>query len=379
MIKEADFQKAVELIGKSNKVLITTHTRPDGDGCGCIAAISQTLTALGKNAEMLLLSELPAWYEFLFEQKSAAGRRDLAEGGPEIFSPSTSLGMVSPSNHKKTKIDYDLIIIVDTAAYSQLPELDKYLKKLKTKNSKLKTPVLVIDHHAAPESSVEDRIGGDVRLIDSNAAAAALIVFDLLKYAGWPITQKIAEALFVAVSTDTGWFRFDNTDSKALRVCAELIDAGAKPAKIHHDLYQNYSPQRLKLMVKMLDTLELHLDGRFAIQHLTQADFKRTGAKLNDTENLIDECRRINSVEAAALFVELADGQIKVSLRSTCACDTCAGTTGAGMGAVDVCKIAAKFGGGGHKMAAGTHLPGPIDNAKKLIFDAVAEQFKQST
>jgi phosphoesterase RecJ-like protein len=337
-----DFQKAVELIGKSNKVLITTHTRPDGDGCGCIAAISETLTTLGKNVKMLLLSELPAWYEFLFEQK------------PEIFS-------------KKTKIDSDLIVIVDTSSYNQLPELDKYLKQSDK-------PILVIDHHVTSDNL------GDVRLIDNSAAATALIVFDLLKYAGWPITKKIAEALFVAVSTDTGWFQFDNTDSRTLKVCAELIDAGANPSRIYRDLYQNFSPQQFRLMVAMLNTLELHLYGRFATQHLTQEDFKKAGAKYSDTENLIDECRRISGVEAAALFVEQADGQVKVSLRSfaTNSIKSVKSVKSVAKCPVDVCKVAAKFGGGGHKMAAGAHLPGPIDNAKKLIFDAVAEQFKQS-
>jgi phosphoesterase RecJ-like protein len=319
-----DFQKAVELINKSNSILLTTHTRPDGDACGCIAAISETLRTRGKNVKTLLLSELPAWYQFLFEQK------------PEVFS-------------KKTKIDSDLIVIVDTAAYNQLPELDKYLKQTDKQ-------VLVIDHHATSDNL------GNIRLIDSSAAAAALIVFDLLKYAGWPITKKIAEALFAAVSTDTGWFQFGNTDSRTLKVCAELIDAGANPSEVYRELYQNFSPQRFRLITAMLNTLELHLDGRFAMQHLTQADFKRTGAKLSDTENLIDECRRISSVEASALFVEQNDGKVKVSLRSR--------------GGVDVCKIAEKFGGGGHKMAAGAHLPGPMENAKKLIFDAVVVQFK---
>ncbi len=328
-----DFQKAVELINKSSDVLLTTHTRPDGDACGCMAAIREVLTSLGKNVRILLLSELPTWYEFLFEQK------------PEIFS-------------EKTKINSDLIVIVDTNTYNQLPKFDKYLKQSDKS-------VLVIDHHVTPESSVEDRIEGDVSLVDSSAAATALIVFDLLKYADWPITKKTAEALFVGVATDTGWFQFDNTDSRAVRVCPELIEAGVNPSRMYRDLYQNFSPQRFKLMVAMLNTLELHLDGRFAVQHLTQADFKQAGAKHSDTENLIDECRRISSVEAAALFVELADGQIKVSLRSR--------------GAIDVRKIAERFGGGGHKMAAGAHLPGPIENAKKLIFDAVAEQFEQTT
>jgi phosphoesterase RecJ-like protein len=357
MINDADFQRAIELINKSRRVLLTTHIRPDGDACGCIAAISETLSTLGKNVKILLLSELPAWYEFLFEQE------------PEIFS-------------EKTKIDSDLIVIVDTDTYNQLPEFDKYLKHQKAEVRRQRSEnrgqksevgsqippssviyplssVLVIDHHATSDNI------GDVRLMDNSAAATALIVFDLLKYAGWPITKKIAEALFVAVSTDTGWFQFDNTDSRVLRVCAGLIDAGAHPSRMYRDLYQNFSPQRFKLMTAMLNTLELHLSGRFATQHLSQADFKRTGAKYGDTENLVDECRRISGVEATALFVELADGRVKVSLRSR--------------GAIDVCKIAAKFGGGGHKMAAGVHLPGPIENAQNLIFNAVAEHFKQST
>jgi len=269
---------------------------------------------------------LPAWYEFLFEQK------------PKIFG-------------EKTKIDSDLIIIVDTSSYNQLPEFVSRLSSLVPRPW-----LLVIDHHVSSDDI------GDVKLNDSSAAATALIVFDLLKYTGWPITKKIAEALFVAVSTDTGWFQFGNTDSRTLKVCAELIDAGVNPSKMHRELYQNFSPQQFRLMVATLNTLELHLGGRFAMQHLTQEDFKQAGAKYSDTENLIDECRRISGVEAAVLFVEQADGQVKVSLRS--------------MGVVDVCKIAAKFGGGGHKMAAGAHLPGPIENAKKLILAEMTNQFK---
>jgi phosphoesterase RecJ-like protein len=357
--KVMDFQKAVELIKKAKRVLLTTHIRPDGDACGCIAALCQTLTTLGKNVKILLLSELPQWYAFLF------GNWKLVIGNYQSLF---------------TSYQPDLIVIVDTDSYNQLPELDKYLKQSDK-------PILVIDHHATSPRCFALRskaAGGDCHLIDSGAAATALIVFDLLKYAGWPITKKIAEALFVAVSTDTGWFQFDNTDSRALKACAELIDAGVKPAKIYRDIYQNFSLQRFKLMVAMLNTLELHFDGRYATQHLTQENFKQTGAKYSDTENLIDECRRISGVEVAALFVELADGRVKVSLRafSSCVMRHAKRNTQYDIrntqyeSKIDVCKIAAKFGGGGHKMAAGTYLPGPIENAKKLIFNAVAEHFK---
>jgi len=309
MISNNDYQKAVDLINKSSDVLITTHTRPDGDACGCIVVISDVLAALGKKTRALMLSPMPEWYEFLF----------------------------------------DLIIIVDTNSFTQLDKFGQYLKQART-------PVLIIDHHVTADGL------GDVELVDSNAAATGLIVYDLLKFAKWSVTGKIAEALFVAVATDTGWFQFSNTDSRVYRSCAELIDAGANPPEIHQNLYQNFSYPRFKLTLAMLNTLELHLDGRLAMQHISQRDFLQTGATHKDTENLINECQRINTVEAAALFVELKDGRIRCSLRSK--------------GTIDVSEIAAKFGGGGHKMAAGTFLPGSLEEAKKTVLIEMTEKFK---
>jgi len=113
-------------------------------------------------------------------------------------------------------------------------------------------------------------------------------------------------------------------------------------------------------MAAMLNTLQLHFDGRFASQHIALTDFERTGAFQKDTENLIDECRRIQTVEAAALFVEMDDGRIRCSLRSK--------------GGIDVSKIAQKFGGGGHRMAAGTYLPGPLKNAKQLMLEELRKR-----
>jgi phosphoesterase RecJ-like protein len=333
MVSSDDFQKAVDLINKSNSVLLTTHTRPDGDACGCIAAMHDTLTALGKKPKTILLSPIPEWYEFLFpEIPPILGRtlqlKELLEGHLGLF---------------------DLTIILDTNSNSQLPKFEEYLKQ----GDK---PVLVIDHHVTKDGL------GDVELIDSTAAATALIVLDFLKHANWPITENIARALFVALATDTGWFQFSNTDARVFRCSADLIDAGADPIQIYHDLYQNYSHARFKLMAAMLNTLELHFDGRYATQHLTLKDFEQSGAAHSDTENLIDQCRKISTVKVAALFVELKDGRIRCSLRSR--------------GPVDVSKIAQKFDGGGHKMAAGAYLPGPIQNAKNLIKAELQEHFQ---
>jgi phosphoesterase RecJ-like protein len=330
MVKTDDFQKAVELIKKSSGILITSHIKPDGDACGCIAAMCEWLRAIGKNVKPLLLSELPKWYEFLFTEK------------PAVLGEDVQLDDLTAGRLSK----FDLIIIVDTNSHSQLAKFNDFLQQNKA-------PVLVIDHHETSDNL------GDVELIDRDAAAVGLIVLDLLEYAGRPVTDKIAEALFVAVATDTGWFRFSNTDSRVFRTCAELIEAGVKPIKIYEHLYLNFSYPRFRLMAGMLDGLELHLDGRFAVMQITRQDFERTGAAYSDTENLINESQRIDSVKVSALFIELKDGRIRCSLRSR--------------GPLDVSKIAARFGGGGHTMAAGTFLPGPLENAKKLIMTEVSE------
>ena len=340
MARNDHLQKAVELIDKSQSVLVTTHTKPDGDACGCVAAMCEARGAVGKKAQPLMLSPVPQWYAFLF-----AGLAPRTRGGKvPVLGEDIKLEELTAGRFGR----FDLIVIVDTNSVSQLPEFDEYLKQ----NS---APVLVIDHHETSDGL------GDVEIIDRSAAAAGLIVLDLFRHAGWTLTESIAEAIFVAVATDTGWFQFSNTDSRTLRACAELIDAGAKPTQIHADMYQNFSHARFRLMVAMLNSLELHLNGRYAAMQITQRDFQQTGAAYHDTENLINESHRIGTVGASALFIELKDGRIRCSLRTRLP------SVGQGRGGPDVSQIALKFGGGGHTMAAGTFLPGPLEHAKQLI------------
>ncbi len=330
MVLTDDFQNAIELISKSQNVLITTHVRPDGDACGCVVAMTEALRTLGKNTKPMLLSELPQWYEFLFEEKAPLYDRDIK---PDQLT------------------DIDLIIMVDVNSDNQLPKFCDYLK-----NQRDGARVLVLDHHVTNDGL------GDVEIIDTSASATGLIVYDLLEFAGWPVTEKIAAALFVAISTDTGWFQFSNTDARTLITVGKLTEYGINATDIYHRLYQNFTPQRFRLMTRMFDSLELHFEDRYAVQQLTLKDFEETGASYTDTENLIDRCRCINTVEAAALFIELEDGRVRCSLRST--------------GNVDMRLVGQKFGGGGHVVAAGVHLPGPLENAKQLIYNAVKEQLK---
>ncbi|MCK5565400.1 MAG: bifunctional oligoribonuclease/PAP phosphatase NrnA [Planctomycetes bacterium] len=333
MVDENKFKQAVDLINASKSVLITAHTRPDGDACGSVRALCDSIKSLGKEAHPIFLSPMAAWYEFLFDSKVPILGNDIT----------------TEELNAKPYSDCDLVLIVDTNSYVQLPQFDQWLKRSEKK-------VLVIDHHITGDNL------GDIELIDTSAAAAGEIVCDLMKYAGWKLTEEIAEAIFVAIATDSGWFKFANADARIFRNAADLIEAGANPAKIYQQLFQSYSPERMKLMIVMLKSLELHFENRLAMQVIMRKDFDETGATGKDTENLINECNRIGSVDMAALFVELADGGYRCSLRSK--------------GKVDVRKIAQKYGGGGHTMASGVNLPGPLEKAKQIILDEAKLQLK---
>ncbi len=329
----ADFKQAIKLIDNASSVLITTHFRPDGDACGCLRAMMDGLTGRGKRVFGLLLSPPANWYAAMFEKKIPVLDNDITQD--QLME-----GYFDTC---------DLIILVDTNSRIQLPGFSPWLEKVRGKKK-----VLVIDHHVTGDGL------GDVELIDPDAAAAGEIVFDLFKTASWPITASIAEAIFIALSTDTGWFRFGNADSRIFHTAAELINAGARPDIVYRRLYQGFSPARLRLMVRMLEHLELFESEQIAVQYILRKDFDDTGASGPDTENLIDECQRISTVEAAALLVELSDGRFRCSLRSK--------------GQVNVRAIAQKYGGGGHTLAAGVTLDGPLEVARQAIVQEIAAQ-----
>lgn len=333
MLNDSDLQKTIEVLKRSRNVIITSHIRPDGDSCGSIMAMTRVLRSMGKKVQPIVLSPLARWYEFLFDEKAPVLGNDISVKQLELEKGS----------------DADLIIIVDTNSQVQLPGFIDFLNKCRVGKT-----VLVIDHHITNDGL------GDVQLVDSTAAATGEIIYELIKSAKWTITKEIAEALFVAISTDTGWFRFSNADSRLYRNAADLLDVGVNPSQIYQKMYQNFSAQRMKLLSLVLSRIELHFDDRVATQYIMRDDFDKTGTTGPDTENLIDECQRVTSVGAAAMFVELKDGSFRCSLRSK--------------GAIDVREIAQVHGGGGHTMASGVTLPGPLDNAKQIVLDAMKQQ-----
>jgi nanoRNase/pAp phosphatase (c-di-AMP/oligoRNAs hydrolase) len=331
-ISAKQYKAAMDLINASQKVFITTHIRPDGDACGCVRAMMEGLSATGKQVQPLLLSPLSSWYESMFPSKIPVFGNDIKK--EELAAKFA---------------DIDLIIIVDTNSLVQLPGLEEWFKIARASGKQF----LVIDHHVTGDNL------GDIELVDTAASAAGEIVYDFFKAVGWAITQPVAEAIFIAISTDTGWFRYGNADSRIFHT-ADLIQIGVKANDIYRRMFQSFTPSRLKLMTRMLEHLELHENGRVATQYILRKDFDETGSSGPDTENLIDECQRIQTVEVAIIFVELAEGRFRCSLRSK--------------GKVDVRQVAQKFGGGGHTLASGVNLQGPLEAAKAAILQEIRIQ-----
>ena len=324
---EGAFDAVVERLAGAGDMLLITHARPDGDGLGSMQALATAALAVGKNARMLVPGEIPARLGFMFDQRCLAGINefsDLAESS-------------------------DLIVILDTHALAQLDELAGVIGRFYDK-------IVVIDHH-----STGDPLSETV-WIDTSAAATGVMVGEVIDALKWPMDATVAESLLAAVMTDTGWLRFANTDGRCLRAVAHWTDLGVRPDILYRKIYQNDRPQRLALMVRLLQNMEFYFDSQLAIMVLRSADFDETGGLRSETENMVNEALRIGSVESAILLVEDVH-QVRVSLRSR--------------DQVDVAELAGQFGGGGHRRAAGLRCATEIDELKTQLITAWGRAFGQ--
>ena len=309
-------------ISAAARLLVVTHARPDGDALGSLAALCGAARAAGKQTATLVPGDVPERYDFLL----AGDRPAPAERFAELANWA------------------DAVIIVDTCALAQLDGLDDQLAAAREK-------IVVIDHHATTDDI------GALRWLDTSAAAAGVMVGELLDALGWPVDLKTAEALLTAMTTDTGWFHYSNTDGRCLRAAARLFDAGVEGDKLYRRLFQADRPERMMLLSRALASLELPAAGSIATMKLRLADFAETGARQDETENIVNEPMRMGRVKVSMLLVQTPDDGgrcIRVSLRSR--------------GGVDVAAIARRFGGGGHVQAAGLRADEDIDTlAGKLV------------
>ncbi|MBM4004945.1 MAG: bifunctional oligoribonuclease/PAP phosphatase NrnA [Planctomycetes bacterium] len=312
------------LLAKRQRVLLTSHVRPDCDALGSELGMAGVLEALGKQVRIVNGQATPPNLAFI-----DPGRRI------EV------LGEVVTA---KDLDDRELLIILDTSAWAQLGPMGEVVRGTAAFKA-------VVDHHVS-----QDELGAEP-FKDTSSESTGRLVLEFAKYAQVPLTPAIATPLFAAMATDTGWFRFRSAGSVAYRAAAELIDAGADPAVIFSELYEQDTLARVRLRGLILCNVRNELEGRLAHTCVRLADFQETGALPSDTEDVINMLLAIRGTEVAVIFVEQQSGAFKISFRSRCS--------------LDCNQLAARFGGGGHKAAAGAMIAGTYADVAAKVLDAV--------
>jgi bifunctional oligoribonuclease and PAP phosphatase NrnA len=318
-----DWRPLVDLVRKHNRFVLTTHMRPDCDAVGSCVALAEALRTLGKKVQVVIGDPVPPHIAFMDPHNEVAvlGRDVQAEA-----------------------LKPDVLIVLDTSAWSQLGPMADVLKQTAARK-------VVIDHHV----SFDDLETEDFK--DPEAEATGRLVLEAIKALGVAVTPTMASAMFTAIATDTGWFRFSSVNEATFAAAAELVQAGANPKGVFSVLYEQNSMPRLLLHGRILAHAHEELGGRLVYSAATDADFAATGALQTDTEDVVNRLLSAAGAEVAVLFQEQDGQDIKASLRSR-------GTT-------DVRQIAEQFGGGGHTAAAGVRYEGTLAQAQQAVLDAV--------
>jgi phosphoesterase RecJ-like protein len=313
-----DLTKVADAIRSHDRFLVTTHENPDGDALGSLLAAKLALDALGKDAVMYLSGEAPLPREY-------------------AWMPLGDLRRSLPDDAASR-----VLLALDCANESRLGPDPEVLAS---------APLVVnVDHHH------DNSRFGAVNLVVADASSTGEIVRDLLDELGVELTPEIAEALYIALVTDTGRFQYTNTTPKALRLAAELVEAGADVHKIFQDVYESVQFAKLKLLARALERAEIYEGGRLVISYLLRGDFTEVGAAEPYSEGIIDYLRAVEGADMAALIREppRGDASRRVSLRASA-------------DEIDVSKIARASGGGGHRQAAGFSSDDSIEEITAFI------------
>ncbi len=303
-------------------LLIASHAEPDGDAVGCLIALGLALRKYGKKASLYNESPIPAVYRFL-------------PGVDQIDR------QIEPAQ------TYDTAIMLDCGDLVRVGEAAATINQIPT--------IINIDHH------VSNTGFGHIQMIDTSACATAEIVHRLIKALEIPFDKAMATSLYTGILTDTGSFRFSNTNKAAFSICKEMADAGVNPHRVAQHVYGSYSLGRIKLLNMALNSIEISEIGKLSMMTVTRSMLNTTETNTEDIDGMINYARRIEDVKVAALIHEIKNGGGKftnmnryhVSLRSD--------------SSVDVAKIASKFGGGGHASAAGFQIESTLVALKTKI------------
>ena len=319
----ATIEQIGDVLQSRQSFVLLSHVRPDGDAIGSQLALGFALLSLGKSVRFLNDDGLPESLAFL----PGSERIELPPDEP---------------------LDVEVAIALDTSTQPRLGERSLHA-------ASRASLWLNIDHHISNPGYA------DINLIDSASPATGQILYELITNLGLPFPVETRDALYVAISTDTGSFQYPSTTARTYDIAADLIRRGLDVGKTNSQTYDELPFRRLELMRALLNTLERSADGIVAYWDLREQTRVDLALRSEDSEGLIDFIRAIRGVRVAVFFEELPDGKVRVSMRSK---DR----------KLDVCSIASEFGGGGHALAAGIRMPGPLEAAKARVLEAIQKR-----
>jgi phosphoesterase RecJ-like protein len=325
-VSNSKFEQIGQALREHQRFAVLSHVRPDGDALGSQLALGLSLKELGKDVRIWNEEGMLEKYSFLAEAK-------LLTKPP-----------VEPE-------DVDVAIALDTAIQNRLGTALPAIRSAKI--------WINIDHHPSNPGY------GNIVYLDPKSPATGQILFELIKSEKLPLNSAIAENLYVAISTDTGSFQYPNTTARTFEIAAELVRVGVDVGRVSRATYENYPRRRIELLRALLGTMRFDADGRIASFSVSLRCAKKLGVLPEDNEGLIDHLRAIRGVMVAVFFEELADGKVRVSMRSKSE-------------KVSVCAICEKFGGGGHILAAGARVRGTLAEVENKILEEVCDVLGRS-
>jgi phosphoesterase RecJ-like protein len=301
--------------------LILSHIDPDGDAIGSCLGVSWALRSLGKRATVANESAVPVNLRFLPGSSDVRLAREVAGPSRSVFVlDCSSIDRVGPAG---------LALVA--------PDAD----------------IACVDHHAGSDGF------GNPRLVNVDASATAELVYEILEDYGLPIAPEIAEALYTGIASDTGAFRFRNTTPRVLRLAARLVERGADPSRTADSLYGRKSPASLRVLGLALASLESRAGGRVSALTISRAMFDEAQAAPEDADGIVQYAQAVNGARVGVLIQETAPGEVRISFRSD--------------GSIDVNLVAGRFGGGGHRNAAGARLRGDLAVVRESVLEAVEQ------
>src|SRR5262245_9676067 len=315
-----------ELCERHDPIMVMGHKDADGDTLGCSLAFAEALQARGKRVWTVIPHPLPQKYAWM------PGFDQIVEGPPEGE-------------------DIRLVLVFDSGNMERSGSAAAHVAEHAT--------VVNVDHH-----STNSRFG-DLNIIDPDASAVGQMCLDMLEHFGWPITPSMATNLYTALMTDTGGFRHENTTPRALRDAARLAALGADPSAVASFVYKSRPLTTVKLSGLSVAGMLVEMNGRLAWARVTRSMLHEAGAVMAESEDIIDTLNSLAGLEVAIIFKEVSARLTKISVRS--------------QGAVDAAELCGRFGGGGHRRAAGAEVPHPLDHAIPQVLEVAREAIETAT